>query len=314
MNVAFYAITGHHPGGEGYDQFALPTCNIRTTTGVGGKVSAVSTLGYGGSFTYTTESLGIIKALRIISEGTGYTTPPILDFSRIGDGKAKATTSVVTGIYSYPGRYLNDDGQLSAQNFLQDRDYYQNFSYVIRSDQPISKYRKTLQNLTHPAGAKMFGQYEADDVSLAEITNIHVGDSSHFVDLVKSGLIFYLNSANTETTNTTHITSSVNPSYAGEFINGAQVRSGILQFDGTNDFVRYPNTTALDLQNMTIEVWTSVPTTFQDSVLFQKGANGTQYYLGFNLRGDLTFSANVNGTFTSTAIAGPKPTILLYQR
>lgn len=298
-NVAFVGISGHYVGGEGYDQYNLPWCNVRSATGVGANVYVETTLGYGGSFTYTTESIGIIRELKILSEGTGYTVSPFLDLANTyhsGSNVAQATATVVTGIYAYPGRYLNDDGMISAQNYLEDRDYYQNFSYVIQSDKSLAQYRKTIYDLAHPAGMKLFGTYINTDTDISLKEHLKVYSSSHNPDYVKSGLKFFMNPSNTSTLVANTIKDAANTSYVGEYVNGANVKNGIIVFDGTNDLIRYPNDTNLDLSTFTIETWLSVPSTFQDSVIFQKGSNDSQYALEFNLMGDLVFSANTSGT------------------
>jgi hypothetical protein len=78
------------------------------------------------------------------------------DLTQSGDGTAKANVTTfagdIFGVFSYPGRYLNDDGQVSSYNFLQDRDYYQNFSYVVKAPLSISKYRTALKRLNALSG------------------------------------------------------------------------------------------------------------------------------------------------------------------
>ena len=66
-------------------------------------------------------------------------------------------------LYEYPGRYLNDDGQLSSFNFLEDKDYYQNFSYVVKTNESSTKYERNFNELVHPAGTKMFAEYNFID-------------------------------------------------------------------------------------------------------------------------------------------------------
>jgi hypothetical protein len=94
-----------------------------------------------------------------VNRGSGYETAPTLNLTSIGDGTAQAVATIITGTFTYPGRYLNDDGHLSGYNFLEDRDYYQDFSYVVKAKQSIEKYRKALKDLIHPAGLKLFGEY-----------------------------------------------------------------------------------------------------------------------------------------------------------
>ena len=71
-----------------------------------------------------------------------------------GAGNAKTS-----GLIIFPGRYIDTKGFLSWNNKLQDNDYYQEFSYVIRVNKMLSKYRDVIKSLVHPAGTKLFGDY-----------------------------------------------------------------------------------------------------------------------------------------------------------
>jgi len=66
----------------------------------------------------------------------------------------------VTGITTLPGRYVGSRGFLSWNNKLQDNNYYQEYSYVIKSKQLLSDYRDIIKKVLHVAGTKMFGIYE----------------------------------------------------------------------------------------------------------------------------------------------------------
>lgn len=148
----------HIIGGTGYDMDFLPTTNVISATGTGANIAVTSILGAGATFRTQTSNVGSIEAISIISGGSGYRTAPIIDLSQSGDGTATATANIIGGIADQPGRFLDDDGQVSAFNFLQDRDFYQLFSYVINSPKSVNTYRKPLNDLTHPAGTKMFGR------------------------------------------------------------------------------------------------------------------------------------------------------------
>ena len=56
------------------------------------------------------------------------------------------------------GRYTATKGFLSNDQRLQDSNFYQDFSYVVRSPQFIDRYRETILELLHPAGTKLFGE------------------------------------------------------------------------------------------------------------------------------------------------------------
>ena len=161
--VRFEAMDGFPVGGMGYEQTLLPTANVISGTGSNAAIEVTTLLGFGEALQTVSDALGTISSLRIVSGGSGYQEAPLLDFSTIGDGTANVTATIVKGIFTYPGRYLNDDGHLSSYNFLQDRDYYQSFSYVVKTKQSIERYRKYLKDLVHPAGMKMFGEYKSID-------------------------------------------------------------------------------------------------------------------------------------------------------
>lgn len=174
--VKFKQVPGHITGGAGYAEEYLPTTNVISSNAAayGANISVTSLLGYGGSFLTANSTLGAIERLIIFNKGSGYTETPTLNLTQIGDGTATANATIIEGVYSYPGRYLNDDGMLSTYNFLQDRDYYQNFSYVVKLKSSIDNYRQALKNLVHPAGMKLFGEYIYDNnnESYTEVANV----------------------------------------------------------------------------------------------------------------------------------------------
>lgn len=166
----------------------MPKANIRTTGGVGANVLVTAVLGDGESLVGTTTTIGEIKRLTLVAGGAGYETAPLINLKAFGSGTACARSNIITGVYAYEGRYINDDGHLSSYNFLQDRDYYQQFSYVIRLDQSLNKYRGAVLNLLHPAGLKLFGEFLYEDVGdstykysqIDAVANTNVASFSRF--------------------------------------------------------------------------------------------------------------------------------------
>jgi hypothetical protein len=157
--VKFIEMNGHTIGGSGYNEFYLPTANVITTTGNGANIVVRNILGTGANLISVTSAIGSIQRIVISSRGANYGPNTRVDLTGSGDGNANANVSIVEGVYTYPGRYLNDDGHISSYNFLQDRDYYQNYSYVIRSNKSISTYREAIKNTIHPAGLKLWGEF-----------------------------------------------------------------------------------------------------------------------------------------------------------
>ena len=102
---------------------------------------------------------------------TDTSTPPGIKrhvLNRVYNGNTFVTS--VSGIRTLTGRYLGTKGFLSWNNKIQDSDYYQEFSYAIKSSVLVDKYRDVVQNLLHPAGTKMFGTYEITSVPNMQIT------------------------------------------------------------------------------------------------------------------------------------------------
>jgi hypothetical protein len=164
-SVEFVNVPGHITGGSGYDQLFLPRANVISSNAQasGANVEVTAVLGSGELLFSANSVEGRILNFEILSRGSGYATVPTINLTQSGDGTAQAVATIITGAFTYPGRYLNDDGHISSYNFIQDRDYYQKFSYVVKVKQSLEKYRAALKNLIHPAGMKLFGQYSVVD-------------------------------------------------------------------------------------------------------------------------------------------------------
>lgn len=61
-------------------------------------------------------------------------------------------------LVTYDGTYDNKDGHLSDIKKLQDSDYYQEYSYVIRATQSSQYWKDIVKQALHPAGLKLFSE------------------------------------------------------------------------------------------------------------------------------------------------------------
>ena len=66
---------------------------------------------------------------------------------------------VDTAVWKTNGYWIDSAGFLSSDRKLQDNDYYQDFSYVVKSEVPIEAYREVLKKLVHPVGLKLFAEF-----------------------------------------------------------------------------------------------------------------------------------------------------------
>jgi hypothetical protein len=69
---------------------------------------------------------------------------------------------VVSGVIAEAGSYKDTKGFLSWDQRLQDNYYYQEFSYVVRSQTALKTYRNIVRDVIHPAGTKLFGQIDLE--------------------------------------------------------------------------------------------------------------------------------------------------------
>lgn len=83
------------------------------------------------------------------------------DDAQVPDPENAAQLKFTLGpLAKYPGYYTSNLGFLSDAIYVQDGHYYQAFSYLLKIDERISKYRDIVKSLIHPAGMALFGGYE----------------------------------------------------------------------------------------------------------------------------------------------------------
>lgn len=205
-SVKFKQVPGHLIGGSGYSMLRLPRANVISATGNGANIVVSAILGDGETLTSTTDDIGSILKLDIISGGSAYKEPPTINLKHIGSGTAQAKATIVEGVFTYPGRYLNDDGHLSSYNFLQDGKYYHNYSYVVKIKQAINNYRKALKDLVHPVGMSLFGEFT--EVDNGQTMNVQVRTANATKKIVYSLAPYVSNVVNTNISANT-ITSNI---------------------------------------------------------------------------------------------------------
>lgn len=74
--------------------------------------------------------------------------------------------------FTYPGYYVTNEGVPSDTSYLQDGEYWQQYSYVIKGPIQYEEYKDVIKKLTHPAGMRMFGEYTIEQ-RLNVLIDIH---------------------------------------------------------------------------------------------------------------------------------------------
>jgi len=67
-------------------------------------------------------------------------------------------------VAKYPGYYSTSDGFISDEMYIHDGEYYQAFSYVIKVEEELRKYADIVKALIHPAGMKLFAEYNITNI------------------------------------------------------------------------------------------------------------------------------------------------------
>lgn len=215
--VKWQEMMGHVKGGAGYHPSYLPTVTVNSANGTNASIVVKCLLGEGDSLITSSGPSGQILELKLISGGSGYTTAPTINLANMQAGSGGiATASIVSGAFTYPGRFLNDDGFLSSYNFLQDRDYYQNYSYVIRVNDSVNKYRKAIKDLVHPAGTKLFGDYLLTDANAINAT-VNLSTNITNTKLVRAS---YITNVDDVILTGNYIIKQLNATYAPRIIGG----------------------------------------------------------------------------------------------
>ena len=128
---------------------------------VGDKVVFTSAAGDSGEGAVGTVSLvtsgGSIRKIRIDNFGINYQAAPTVSIETIGGSGFSGTTNT-SSVCVAEGYYINSDGLLSSRKVMQDNHYYQDYSYVLKTEVVVDEYRDALRRLVHPAGLAMFGQ------------------------------------------------------------------------------------------------------------------------------------------------------------
>lgn len=110
-----------------------------------------------------------ITAIQITEFGAGYdlNNPPPAIFP-----PATITAQgdvIIEALTTSAGSFLNEDGFISDNRFLQDSFFYQQFSYVLLAEQSIEEYRRIVQDTIHPSGLVFFGKVSIVNVFDAEV-------------------------------------------------------------------------------------------------------------------------------------------------
>jgi hypothetical protein len=129
--------------GNGY--FKSPNVTISSATGSGASVLA------------NISGNGSVKELDII--GSGFDVNVASTGSVVSIGRDCFLKLFSGAVHTYSG-YSNKDGFLNDKDRIQDSNFYQDYSYVLKAGVDGSHYTDIIKEVAHPAGFKMFGEFQ----------------------------------------------------------------------------------------------------------------------------------------------------------
>lgn len=131
-----------------------------------------------GSDQYKGRILGVIisePGLNLNTENCGISaTNPIDQLGQTG-GTGFGASANFGPIFNSNSYYIGTKGLLSSDMVFQDNRKYQNYSYVIKSEIGLSKYKELVKSLLHPAGTELFSE--------TLIKRCLQGDSNSFLNI-----------------------------------------------------------------------------------------------------------------------------------
>jgi hypothetical protein len=145
--------------------------------------------------TESVTSNGSVTELEVINSGFGYKEGETVTFYNADDSSMIGTATLHLGKQGIgSGYYRTSGGFLSANKYLYDGDYYQEYSYDIKTAIPFEEYSDMFKKVLHVAGTKAFGTYVSVE-NAANTLTISVTDGA--IEILEA------NGAGTVSSNTT---------------------------------------------------------------------------------------------------------------
>ena len=146
---------------------------VKVGTGVG-KIVKVDDRGVLGNNAVISASIGAngtITKVRVLDSGFCYQDKEIVILETPKRNRASSATLKLSlkDVGNSAGYYSSSRSHLdTVRAFIQDSNYYQEYSYEVVSPVSLDRYREYALKLVHPAGQKLFGQFKTQ--SNADIT------------------------------------------------------------------------------------------------------------------------------------------------
>jgi hypothetical protein len=119
-------------------------------------------LGKNADIRATVGANGTITALRVLNSGFGYeqNEEVFLEATERPFSSSATVRLGLRGVANAEGFYASSRSHVSTKRgFIQDSDYYQEYSYELQSAVSLNRYRDVVLDVCHPSGQKLFGKF-----------------------------------------------------------------------------------------------------------------------------------------------------------
>ena len=101
---------------------------------------------------------GVATEVEVINSGYGYQPNTTLNLVKSGSPFISTGVGSVNKQGVGPGRWITNESFLNDSPRIQDSNYYQEYSYVVKTGSALDKYASILKEMLHVAGFKLFGE------------------------------------------------------------------------------------------------------------------------------------------------------------
>jgi hypothetical protein len=109
---------------------------------------------------------GVVDKVVVCSSGLGFNTEgKTVEFYNTSNNDLYATLVLsLEGVGKECGEWVDEQGHVNLDKYLQDSYYYQEYSYEIQLEKSLDKYIDILKQVAHPIGNKVFGKAVISEV------------------------------------------------------------------------------------------------------------------------------------------------------
>jgi len=141
---------------------------------------------------------GTVKSARVLDSGFSYEQGELVTLESSGRLNAIQATGTLTlgHVANSEGYYASTRGQVSSsRGFIQDSNFYQEFSYEISAPIALTRYKDIALRLVHPGGQKFFGKFKTSTNAMSQSVTTGLARTRKLA----TGTIAINNNANTIT-------------------------------------------------------------------------------------------------------------------